>query len=47
MQRIHLIFCSHIPEETIMDMPRLAIEHLKNWKCEVGVHCLKEYIQNI
>ena len=37
---------SHIHEETIMDMSRLAIGHLKAGNCEVGAHCLEEYIRN-
>lgn len=37
---------SHIHEETIKDMSRLAIGHLKAGNCDVGAHCLEEYIRN-
>lgn len=37
---------SHIHEETIEDMSRLAIEHLKAGNCDVEAHCLEEYIRN-
>ena len=36
---------SHIHEETIKDMSSLAIGHLKDWNCDVGAHCLEEYLK--